>query len=84
MFSFLKNKKSEIKKQLVVFKLSGLHCTSCSLNIDGALEDTPGVVSATTSYAHSTTHVEFEAKLVTKEKLSAVIIGLGYSIVAIE
>ena len=41
--------------QEVVLKIDGMHCTSCSLSIDGELEDLPGVISASTSYAKSIT-----------------------------
>lgn len=62
-------------------KLSGLHCTSCSLNIDGALEDTSGVLSATTSYAKSETVVTYDPTQIESQKLKAVIVSLGYAIV---
>lgn len=85
MLGFFKKKEtSPAQKQTVVFKLNGLHCTSCSLNIDGALEDTPGVWSATTSYAHSTTRVEFDPMIVGADQLSKVIVELGYSVVTKE
>lgn len=64
----------------VKFKIGGMHCTSCSLNIDGELEDLDGVKSASTSYAKSVTKVEFDPKLVSKKKLVAAIEGLDYSV----
>ena len=44
-----------------VLKITGMHCTSCAMNIDGDLEDyVKGVKSAKTSYAKQECEVEFE------------------------
>lgn len=40
-------------------KIEGMHCTSCAMNIDFALEDL-GVKSAKTNYAKQQTEVEFD------------------------
>lgn len=65
---------------LITFQLDGLHCTSCSLNIDGALEDTPGVLSATTTYRTQQTKVEYDPTLVSVKQLKQTIEELGYSV----
>lgn len=64
-----------IKKK---FKISGMHCTSCAMNIDGELEDTEGVKQANTSYAKSVTEVEFDEKKITDKKIISVIEKTGY------
>lgn len=64
----------------IVFNLDGMHCVSCSLNIDGALEDTPGVKMSGTSYAKGTTTITYDRALVSPEDLKAVIEGLGYRV----
>ena len=55
-----------------------MHCTSCSLMIDGELEDTDGVIDAQTSYAKSLVKVSYDSKKVSPEKLKSVIEKLGY------
>ena len=77
MFNFFKKKP---KGDLVTLKLDGLHCTSCSLNIDGELEETKGVLSSNTSYAKSETMVEFDPKLVDLKKIKSTIESLGYKV----
>lgn len=62
----------------VIFKIDGMHCTSCSLNIDGELEDLDGVISAQTSYAKATTKVTFDAEVVNPKKIQQVVEDLGY------
>jgi copper chaperone CopZ len=65
-----------IKKKL---KITGMHCTSCAMNIDGELEDTDGVKAANTSYAKSITNVEFDPKKVSLEKVISIIKTTGYT-----
>lgn len=62
-----------------VFKISGMHCTSCAMNIDGELEDTDGVKQSNTNYAKSQTEVEFDEKKVNQEKIINIIQKSGYS-----
>lgn len=79
------NKKNRISNDagtsVVTLKISGMHCVACSLNIDGELEDLPGVKSAKTSYAKSETVVEFNSKQITPAKIMATIKKTGYEVV---
>ena len=79
LFHFNKTNK-QTNTQWVIFKISGMHCVSCSMNIDGELEDTPGVVSATTGYAKATSEVEFDPSKVSVEKIQSIVKKLGYEI----
>lgn len=64
------------KKKL---KITGMHCTSCAMNIDGDLEDNvKGVKSAKTNYAKQETEVEFEEEEVKVEQIIAQIKETGY------
>lgn len=80
MFSLFKKKPSGTT---TTFKISGMHCTSCSMNIDGELEDIPGVISSTTSYATSKSKVEFDASKVSTQEIKATIQKLGYEVEAL-
>lgn len=62
----------------VTFKIDGMHCTSCSMNIDGELEDTEGVLNAKTNYATATSVIQYDDKLATKDQLKEIIESLGY------
>jgi copper chaperone CopZ len=79
MFNFFK--KSQPKGETLTLKLSGLHCTSCSLNIDGELEDLDGVIDSHTSYPKSQTIVTFDPQKVNENTLRQTIIKLGYEVV---
>lgn len=67
--------------EVVTLKLSGLHCSSCSLNIDSELEDLPGVISTETSYAKQESVITYDPKLTSPAHFKPVIEKLGYEVV---
>lgn len=77
MFNIFKKK---VVGESVTLKLSGLHCTSCSLNIDGEIEDLPGVFSVSTSYAQQESIIVFDPKVAKPAQFSVVIEKLGYKV----
>lgn len=77
MFNFF-NKPTKTKGKLVSFQIDGLHCSSCGLNIDGELEETAGVISATTSYSQGKTDVEFDAEIINIKQIQSIIEQLDY------
>lgn len=65
---------------LAEFKISGMHCPSCSLNIDSSLEELPGVVEASTSYAKGITQIYYDPNKVQLEELKECINQTGYQL----
>lgn len=65
----------------ITFKIIGMHCVSCAMNIDGNLEDTFGVIRSETNFAKSTTKVIFDSNKITPERLIKIIEETGYSII---
>ena len=61
------------------FKIIGMHCTSCAMNIDGELEDTEGVQEANTNYAKNQTEVTFDTEKLTQENITTIIKRVGYT-----
>lgn len=61
-----------------VFKISGMHCTSCAMNIDGELEDTGKVKDVKTNYAKAQTEVTYDSKEISDEEIIAAIKKAGY------
>ena len=70
--------------QKMSFKISGMHCTSCAMNIDGELEDTDGVREACTSYVKGVTEVVFEDDKLNLKKILTIIEKVGYTAHLIE
>lgn len=77
MFNLFKKKTAGEKIEI---KIDGMHCTSCSMNVDGELEDLDGVISAGTSYAKSISVVEYDPQKVTRGQIEDTIKNLGYKI----
>jgi len=72
--------KKKPQGETVVFKIDGMHCTSCSMSIDGELEDTKGVIEAKTSYAQSKTTVIYDSAQVNSAQLKRIIEKLEYKV----
>ena len=64
--------------QKVTFKINGMHCTACAMNIDGDLEDTEGIQEANTNYARQITEVNFDPAKITPDKIIEIIQKTGY------
>jgi Cu+-exporting ATPase len=60
-------------------QLSGLHCTSCSLMIEGELEDMG--VTARVNYAKQMADVEYDESVMDEKKIVGAIEKLGYKVV---
>jgi copper chaperone CopZ len=65
----------------ITLKLNGLHCSSCSLNIDSELEDIPGVIETNTSYAKQESVITYNPDLVSPAKFISAIESLGYKVI---
>ena len=66
-----------MKKQ--IFKITGMHCTSCAMNIDGEIEDTEKVKNVKTSYAKQETEVEYDPEEITEEEIIKAVEKAGYT-----
>lgn len=63
-----------------VFSVSGMHCASCSLLIDDALEDLPGVQDTRTDLRAKRTTVQLDTTLTTPQQVIDTITDLGYTV----
>lgn len=63
-----------------ILAVTGMHCASCGLLIDEALEDLPGVVSSSTDMRREVTTVEYDPGQTSLEVITAEIAGLGYAV----
>ena len=60
------------------FKIKGMYCSSCAMNIDFDLEDLEGVKSIKTSYAKEECEVEFDEEKVNEQIIIQTIQKTGY------
>jgi copper chaperone CopZ len=77
MLNFFKQKP---KGSILEFEIDGMHCTSCSMSVDGELEDLDGVYNASTSYAKQKCIVEYDPKKINTDKIKSTVENLGYKI----
>lgn len=68
----------------IKLKITGMHCTSCAMNIDGELEDTEGVKEASTNYAKALTEVTFDTDKLTYEEVVSIVKKVGYEAQALD
>ncbi len=66
--------------QKIKFKIVGMHCVSCAMNIDGELEDTGKVISVATSYPKAETLIEFDLAIISEEEIKKIIEKMGYTL----
>lgn len=78
MFNLFKKPVNK-NEETTTLKLSGLHCTSCAVNIDLSLEDLPGV-SSNTNYAKSEITITYDPTKITLSTIINTISDLGYTV----
>jgi copper chaperone CopZ len=61
-----------------IFRVEGMHCGSCALLIDDALEDLPGVHSTQTTMKKGCSTVELDLTRTSPEDVMNAIEALGY------
>lgn len=59
-------------------KIIGMHCVSCTINIDGELEDTKGVKEASTNFVKAQTVVTYDEAQLSDKEIIKIIKDLGY------
>lgn len=79
MLRWLKKKEKKREKEIWL-SIEGMHCPSCAISIDGALEEMEGVVKAETNYAKGVVRVVFDPKRVRTEELQKAILQVGYKV----
>jgi len=61
-----------------LFKISGMHCTACSMNIDLDLEETKGIINSKTNYARSISEITYDPRIITPPEIVKTIKSTGY------
>jgi copper chaperone len=66
----------------LVLTIAGMHCASCGMLIDEALEDLPGVLRSATNLRKNQCEVSYEGDPSTLSQITEEITALGYTVVA--
>lgn len=60
--------------------VAGMHCSSCGMLIDEALEDLPGVASSSTSVRKARTEVDYDPSVTSLDVIATTLAELGYTV----
>lgn len=66
--------------QKISLKINGIHCASCVLKIEKALQKEAGVASANVNFALGSLMVEFDSQKTNIEKIKEKIVDIGYEV----
>ena len=66
-------------QQTMTWQVTGMHCSSCSILIDEAVEELDGVASSTTSLKKKLTTVTFDSTRCEPVQITATIVEAGYT-----
>jgi copper chaperone CopZ len=61
-----------------VFRLEGMHCSNCAMNIEAIEDNLPGIKQVSASYQKAQMTVEFEEKLVSEAQILSELEKRGY------
>lgn len=62
-------------------RVDGMHCASCGMLIDDAVEDLPGVASSSTNVRRKRTRVDYDPAATDPGAIARAIAELGYTVV---
>jgi copper chaperone CopZ len=60
------------------FRLEGMHCSNCAMNIEGIEDDLPGIKNISASYQKGQMVVEFDEERVSEAQIRAEVEKRGY------
>jgi len=60
------------------YKITGMHCTACALNIEKTLQKEPGIKKANVNFAVEEANVEYDAKQINGKDIAKIIKKAGY------
>jgi P-type Cu+ transporter len=62
----------------IIFKINGMHCASCSANIEHELKKTAGVITINVNLASEKAYLEYEPEKISVAKIQEIVKSLDY------
>jgi Cu+-exporting ATPase len=72
--------KKKVQGDSLRLKISGMHCSTCAINIDNAIENIDGVVSSKTNFAKGKVEVIYQPGRTVQSEAKKAIEKLGYKL----
>ena len=63
-----------------IFRVDGMHCCNCAMNIEGIEDDLPGIKQISASYQKGQMVVEFDEAKVSENEILEAVKGRGYQV----
>lgn len=67
-----------------IFQVPNMHCSNCSMRLEGLEDDLPGVRDINASYHKQQMIVEFDEKVLSDEQIIAAVKKLGYLAIPVD
>lgn len=68
-----------MKQEKIDLAISGMHCTSCALNIEKGLQKTDGVSSANVNFSTAKATISYDSNKLSTDELIRVVIDKGFN-----
>ena len=62
------------------YRVEGMHCSNCAMNIEGIEDDLPGIKQVSASYQKGRMKVEFDETQVNEAQIFAAVEKKGYQV----
>jgi len=69
---------SDIRREMIM--LSGLNCPTCAAKLEKAVQSTPGVNQAKVVFGAGSLNVEYDAAIVSYEKIADIVSRMGMTV----
>ena len=69
---------SDIRREMIM--LSGLNCPTCAAKLEKAVQSTPGVKQAKVVFGAGSLNVEYDAAIVSYEKIADIVSRMGMTV----
>jgi copper chaperone CopZ len=63
-----------------IFRIDGMHCSNCAMNIEGIEDDLPGIKQISASYQKGQMVVEFDEARVSENQILEAVKERGYQV----
>ena len=63
------------------YRIEGMHCSNCAMNIEGIEDESMGIMQISASYQKGLMVVEFDETKVSEAQILAAVVKRGYQLV---
>ena len=68
----------------IIAKIDKMHCSSCSIRIDGDLEELDGILKSETSYIKAVSNIMYDETKLDESQIKKTIKDAGYEVTEIK